>query len=60
LAQPVDLEPGEVDLLLQMGQELAHPVAFVHGGGQVGLELSPKLQLLLRETRSAVSIRAAR
>jgi hypothetical protein len=48
LPQPVDLELGKVDLLLQMRQELARPVAFVDGGGQGGLKLRSKLLLLLR------------
>jgi hypothetical protein len=48
LPQAVDLEFGKVDLLLQMRQELAHPVAFVNCCGQGGLELRPKLLLLFR------------
>jgi hypothetical protein len=48
LPQPIDLKPGEVDLLLQMRQEVTHLVALVDGGGQGGLELRSALLLLLR------------
>src|SRR5450759_5191466 len=48
LPQPVDLELGKVDLLLQMRQELAHPVALFDRSGQGGLELRPELLLMLR------------
>src|ERR1017187_6387833 len=48
LSQPVDLELGKVDLLLQMRQELTHSVAFVDCCGQGGLELRSELLLLLR------------
>src|ERR1039458_5427605 len=40
LSQPVDLKLGKVDLLLQMRQKLARPVAFIDGGDQGGLERS--------------------
>jgi hypothetical protein len=48
LSQPVDLELRKLDLLLQMSQELTHPVAFLDGGGKSGLELQPELLLLFR------------
>jgi hypothetical protein len=51
LSEPVDFEPGKVDLLLQVCQELANPVAFLDGSGQGVLELYAEFMLLFRRNQ---------
>src|ERR1035438_959730 len=51
LPEPVDLEAGKVDLLLQVRQEVADVVPLLDGCGQSGLELRAELLLLLRRNQ---------